>query len=62
METDTNTTTRTLIQFDLASEITPEELAKFRAAAAQAGAKDLTDHFLNLTIRATHGNDKRPAA
>ncbi len=43
--------TRTLVQFDLAKELTPEELAKFKEAAERAGTPDLTEHFLNLTLR-----------
>jgi hypothetical protein len=62
METDTNNTTRTLVQFDLAAELTPDELAKFQAAAEEAGAKNLTDHFLNLTIRRPECGPVRPAA
>jgi hypothetical protein len=42
---------RTLIRFDLAAILKPEELAKFEEAAKQAGAKTLTEHFLNLTLR-----------
>jgi hypothetical protein len=42
---------RTRILFDLAAEITPEELARFEASAAAAGTKDLTEHFLNLNLR-----------
>ena len=42
---------RTLIRFDLAAILKPEELAKCEEAAKQAGAKTLTEHFLNLTLR-----------
>jgi len=42
---------RTRIIFDLAAEITPEELARFEASATAAGTKDLTEHFLNLNLR-----------
>jgi hypothetical protein len=42
---------RTRILFDLAAEITPEELARFEESAKAAGAKDLTEHFLNLNLR-----------
>lgn len=41
----------TRILIDLERELTPAELEKFVAAAAQAGAPTLTDHFLNLTLR-----------
>lgn len=56
MSTQTKPTTakrlsRTRIIFDLAAEITPEELARFEASAAAAGTKDLTEHFLNLNLR-----------
>ena len=47
----TENSTRTLVQFDLAQELTAEELAKFQEAADAAGAKSLTEHFLNLTLR-----------
>ena len=40
-----------MVQFDLAKELTAEELEKFQAAAEAAGAKSLTEHFLNLTLR-----------
>lgn len=42
---------KTRIQFDLADELTPEEIAAFEAAAAEAGAASITEHFLNLTLR-----------
>lgn len=45
----------TKVIFDLAAELTPEELASFRNAAKEAGA-DLTTHFLNLTIRINPSN------
>jgi hypothetical protein len=55
MSTETKATkkplSRTKIIFDLAHEVTPQELAAFRANAAAAGAKTLTEHFLNLNIR-----------
>lgn len=41
----------TRILIDLSKELTPEELAAFKQAAADAGAPTLTDHFLNLTLR-----------
>lgn len=43
---------RTLIAFDLLDELTPEQLEKFRASAEKAHAANLTEHFLNLTLRA----------
>ena len=45
-----NDTTPTLISFDLAQVLTPEELEKFIAAARDAGAESLTEHFLSITI------------
>lgn len=39
------------IRFNLRSVCTPEEIEKFKDNARKAGAKSLTDHFLNLTIR-----------
>lgn len=41
----------TRILIDLERELTPAELEKFVAAAEQAGAPTLTDHFLSLTLR-----------
>jgi hypothetical protein len=41
---------RTKIVFDLRDELDAEELRAFEARADEAG-KDLTDYFLNLTIR-----------
>lgn len=40
----------TRVIFDLAAELTAEELESFKKAAEEAGA-DLTNHFLNITIR-----------
>lgn len=42
---------QTRIQFDLRDELTPEELKAFEAAAKAAGASNITEHFLNLTLR-----------
>lgn len=42
---------KTRILFDLTDVLTPEEIAQFEAAAAAAGAANLTEHFLNLTLR-----------
>lgn len=42
---------KTLIRFDLADELTAEEIEKFEAAAKEAGAESITEHFLNLTLR-----------
>ena len=47
---------RTRIAFDLAAVLTPEELEKFQAAAAEAKAPNLTEHFLNLTLRVKTGS------
>ena len=41
----------TEIKFDLADVLTPEELEKFQAAAKAADAPNLTEHFLDLTLR-----------
>jgi hypothetical protein len=46
---------RTRILFDLRDELTEDELAKFQQAARDAGAKSLTEHFLNLSIRLPQG-------
>lgn len=57
MKTPTNIPTKpqpepkTRILFDLADELSAEEIAKFEAAAKAAGAENLTEHFLNLTLR-----------
>ena len=58
---DTNTN-RTRIIFDLAAELTPEELAKFEESARVAGAESLTEHFLNLSIRVSNQLRNQPAA
>lgn len=42
---------RTRIVFDLADELSPEEIAAFEARAKEAGAKNLTEHFLNIALR-----------
>ena len=42
---------KTLIRFDLADELTAEEIEKFEASAKEAGAESITEHFLNLTLR-----------
>lgn len=48
----------TRVSFDLAEVLSPAELAKFQASAAEAGAETLTEHFLDLTLRIP----SRPAA
>lgn len=53
-------TSGTRILIDLHSELTPEELDAFRAAAAAAGAPSLTEHFLNLTLRRLQGQEGQP--
>lgn len=50
MSESAETKSSTTVIFDLTKELTPEELASFQAAADAAG-KDLTNHFLDLTIR-----------
>ena len=47
----TKTTSHTRIRFDLADELTSEQIEKFKQAAKDAGAQSLTEHFLNLTLR-----------
>jgi hypothetical protein len=51
MPKETTAPSQTRIQFDLRDELTPEEIAAFEAAAKEAGAKNITEHFLNLTLR-----------
>jgi len=51
MSKTTETPTKTLVSFDLAQVLKPEEVEKFELAAKQAGAKTLTEHFLNITLR-----------
>lgn len=41
----------TEIRFDLRSVCSQEEVEQFRANAEKAGAKDLTEHFVNLALR-----------
>ncbi len=50
-ETESSNSSHTRIQFDLADELTPEEIAAFEAAALAAGAENITEHFLNRTLR-----------
>jgi hypothetical protein len=45
------TGSETRISFDLADVLTPEEIEKFQAAAKAANAPNLTEHFLDLTLR-----------
>lgn len=54
------TASRTRIVFDLRDELNPTELEKFEAAAREAGAENLTEHFLNLALR--HAVDEGRAA
>lgn len=49
--TQTANQSATEIKFDLKDVLTPEELEKFTAAAADSGAPNLTEHFLDLTLR-----------
>lgn len=42
---------RTRIQFDLEDVLSADEIERFKAAAGAAGAPNLTEHFLNLTLR-----------
>lgn len=51
MPKETTAPSQTRIQFDLRDELTSEELEAFRAAAKAAGAENITEHFLNLTLR-----------
>lgn len=51
MPKETKPASQTRIQFDLADELTPEDIARFQAAAEAAGAENLTKHFLDLTLR-----------
>jgi hypothetical protein len=57
-KTETTKTSRTRIVFDLEDILTVEELLKFQASADQAGARSLTEHLLNVTLRI----DKEDAA
>lgn len=43
--------TKTLISFDLKAVLSNQEIRKFEREAKKAGAKSLTDHFLNITVR-----------
>jgi hypothetical protein len=57
-KTETTQTSRTRIVFDLEDILTVEELLKFQASADEAGARSLTEHLLNVTLRI----DKEDAA
>ena len=48
---DSRPASQTKIVIDLADELTAEEIADFERSAKAAGAVNLTEHFLNLTIR-----------
>lgn len=50
MSDNTESTSSTTVIFDLSKELTAEELESFKAAAEASGS-DLTNHFLNITIR-----------
>jgi hypothetical protein len=54
IETIPETSSPTRIEFDLAKVLTVEELEKFTEAARAAGAANLTEHFLNITLRVPH--------
>lgn len=51
MSEETKPASKTRILFDLRDELTAEELEAFEAAAKAAGAANITEHFLNLTLR-----------
>jgi hypothetical protein len=57
-KTETLKTSRTRIVFDLEDVLTVEELTQFQASADEAGARSLTEHLLNVTLRL----DKEEAA
>lgn len=42
---------RTRIEFDLKDILSAEELTKFQESAKKAGAPNVTEHFLNITLR-----------
>lgn len=52
-QTQTDKASSTQVIFDLAEELTAEELESFKKAAADQGV-DITSHFLNITIRKPH--------
>lgn len=47
----THSPLKTEIRFDISDELTPEEISQFQLNAAAAGAHDLTEYFLDLTLR-----------
>lgn len=50
-------TSQTHIQFDLADVLSPEELTQFEASAKEAKAENLTEFFLDITLRVpSHGH------
>ena len=53
MKPKPKTESKTRITFDLRDVLSPDELENFKAAAAQAKAPNLTEHFLDLTLRLT---------
>lgn len=46
----------TEIHFDLKDVLSAKELDDFKAAASEAKAPNLTEHFLDLTLRVKPGN------
>jgi len=50
IESPTKPASRSTILFDLEDELTPEQVARFKEAAKEAGV-DVKQHFLNLTLR-----------
>jgi hypothetical protein len=49
-----------VIRFDLADVLNPAELESFEKEAEKAEASNLTEHFLNITLRPT--SDPKEAA
>jgi hypothetical protein len=50
MSDQAESTSATTVIFDLSKELSADELESFKAAA-DANGSDLTNHFLNITIR-----------
>lgn len=62
MNAQSPTTRKTRIIFDLADELTPDEIRQFEQAAKDAGAPSLKEHFLNITLRVPESLTPKKAA
>lgn len=52
---------RTKIAFVMEDHMSAEEISRFKESAAEAGAPNETEHFLNLTLRLPEQSPKHAA-